>query len=103
MKDILDELGLDPDNLQWHQLAYCDGMPLSWFYDDYETDAETAKATDDACLHCPVMKECGLQGAGGEFGVWGGIYWSGNGKQDKAKNAHKTPEVWDLIRKRMTE
>jgi hypothetical protein len=97
---LLSELGLDPDNLQWHQLALCDGMPLTWFYDSYESDSEIAKAVDDVCLNCPVIKECGLQGAGGEYGVWGGIYWSGNGKPDKAKNSHKTEDDWKAVRGR---
>lgn len=96
--NLLAELGLDPEHLQWHQLALCDGMELAWFYDLYESDVEIARAVDDACLNCPVIKECGLQGAGGEYGVWGGIYWAGNGKPDKAKNSHKTDKDWADIR-----
>lgn len=100
MTDFLDQLGLDPDNLEWHQLALCNGMELNWFYDQYESDAEVAKQADQVCLACPVIAECGLRGAAGEFGVWGGIYWAGNGKQDKAKNSHKTPEVWRAIQEK---
>lgn len=98
--NLLDALGLDPEHLSWEQLALCDGMEINWFYDLYESDQEVAKAIDDTCLACPVIKECGLRGAGGEFGVWGGIYWAGNGKQDKAKNSHKTPETWNAIQER---
>lgn len=98
--NLLEQLGLDPENVSWHQLALCDGMELVWFYDLYETDVEIAKAVDDHCLHCPVIAECGLRGASGEYGVWGGIYWAGNGKPDKAKNAHKTDDVWKAIRRK---
>lgn len=97
---FLDDLGLDPDSLEWHHLSLCDGMPLNWFYDLYESDVEVARQVDAVCLACPVIGECGLQGAGGEYGVWGGIYWAGNGKQDRAKNSHKTPEVWTAIQER---
>lgn len=98
--NLLDALGLDPEHLSWEQLALCNGTEINWFYDLYESDQEVAKAIDATCLACPVIKECGLRGASGEFGVWGGIYWSGNGKQDKAKNSHKTPEVWKAIQDR---
>jgi hypothetical protein len=97
---LLEELGLDPENIEWFQLALCDGMEIVWFYDSYESDQEIAKAVDDHCLHCPVIKECGLRGMNGEYGVWGGIYWAGNGKPDKAKNNHKTPEVWATIQEK---
>jgi hypothetical protein len=100
VSDLLGELGLDPDHLEWHQLALCDGMDLNWFYDLYESDQEVAKQVDNICLACPVIQECGLRGANGEHGVWGGIYWAGNGKPDKAKNSHKTPEVWSEIKRR---
>lgn len=99
---LLDELGLDPENLEWFQLSLCDGMEIVWFYDMYESDQEIAKAVDDTCLSCPVIKECGLRGASGEYGVWGGIYWAGNGKQDKAKNSHKTLEIWKSIAEKCT-
>jgi hypothetical protein len=95
--NLLDQLGLDPEHLEWQQLALCSGTEINWFYDNYESDQEFAKAIDSTCLTCPVIKECGLQGLEGEFGVWGGIYWAGNKKPDKAKNAHKTPEVWKEI------
>ena len=98
--NLIQELGLDPDNLQWHQLSLCDGMELNWFYDLYESDVEVAKQVDEVCLACPVIAECGLRGASGEYGVWGGIYWAGNGKPDRAKNAHKTEATWAALRKK---
>lgn len=93
---LLDELGLDQESLEWYDLALCGGMETIWFYDLYETDSEVAKAVDATCLSCPVIKECGMRGLDGEFGVWGGVYWSGGGKPDRAKNSHKTSEVWDV-------
>lgn len=97
---LLDALGLDPDNLEWQQLALCKGMEIAWFYDMYEAEDMFARAVDETCLSCPVIKECGLAGMQGEFGVWGGIYWAGAGKPDKAKNAHKSPEVWKAIQEK---
>lgn len=100
--NLLETLGLDPEHLEWQQLSLCSGMPINWFYDQYESDQEHAKAIDAGCIACPVIKECGMRGADGEYGVWGGIYWAGNGKADKAKNSHKTPEVWLEIQERYT-
>jgi hypothetical protein len=74
------------------------------FYEAYETNPETARNTDDMCLHCPVMKQCALEGQSKKrVGVWGGIYWNGAGKPDKDRNAHKTKEVWDAIYERLAE
>lgn len=100
---LLEQLGLDPDDFVWQDLALCDGMDPELFYSKYENNEEDARQTDEVCLHCPVMKECGLRGMQGETGVWGGIYWNGSGKPDEARNAHKTPEVWARIRERMSE
>lgn len=97
---ILNDLGIDPDHLEWHQLSLCNGMNLSWFYDLYESDSEVAKQVDNICLACPVTRECGTAGSAGEYGVWGGIYWAGNGKQDRAKNSHKSEGVWDMIKEK---
>lgn len=97
MSSLLDELGLDPDEFEWQDLALCRGFPTETFYEDYETDAESAKAADQACLSCPVIQQCFFKGAAGEHGVWGGVYWNGSGKPDKNKNAHKTDEDWQEI------
>jgi Transcription factor WhiB len=98
---LLDEFGLDPGDFDWQDLGLCGGMPTSFFYDKYETDEEIAKATDQVCLHCPVMKKCMITGQNGEHGVWGGIYWNGAGKPDKNRNSHKTEEVWSEIKRRV--
>ena len=101
MSRILDELGLDPEDFEWQDLALCGNMSTSFFYDDYESDKETAIAADQTCLRCPVIKECFFTGAKGEHGVWGGVYWNGAGTPDKNKNSHKTQEVWLEIRRRV--
>lgn len=101
MSGLLEELGLDPDSLSWHDLALCKGMEREWFYSDYENDAEIAKAVDEGCLRCPVFHECFNQGAmEGEWGVWGGVYWDGTGKPSTKRNQHKTEEVWAKIKER---
>ena len=76
-------------------------MPLSWFYEDYEDDEEIAKSVDDICLSCPVMKECLLDATDNkDYGVRGAIYLN-NGKPDKMRNAHKTPEIWERIQAKL--
>ena len=103
---ILDELGLDKDDFEWQDLGICRGMKIKTpdediFFDRYETDVESAKAADQMCLHCPVVQQCFLEGAKGNYGLWGGLYWNGAGKQDKNKNAHKTEEVWNELHKKV--
>jgi hypothetical protein len=107
MSRLLDELGLDPDDFEWKDLSLCKSIPLSTpdddlFFDRYESDTESAKATDSMCLHCPVISQCFMAGSEGQYGVWGGVYWNGSGKPDKNKNSHKTDEVWDEIRARVS-
>lgn len=101
MSSILDELGLDPEDFEWEDLALCKGMPTELFYDQYESDEETAKAADEACLRCPVIANCFKAGADGQYGQWGGIYWNGAGRPDKNKNRHKTEDVWAQIYERV--
>lgn len=109
---LLDELDIDPEDFHWKDLGLCqktgvvikpDGTVIDNMFDEYETNERVAKQVDQMCLHCPVMAQCAQAGSKGEWGVWGGIYWNGAGKPDKNKNSHKTPEVWDEIKKRMTE
>jgi len=98
MSNILDDLGLDKDNLEWWNLAICNGMDTNLFYDKYEADINIAKNIDEACLSCPVIKMCyesGIQN--NEYGVWGGVYLNA-GALDKARNIHKTQDVWKRIR-----
>jgi hypothetical protein len=99
--NLLEELGLDAESIEWTQLSLCRGMETELFYDEYESDPKIACQVDQACLVCPVMAQCGQQGLSGEYGVWGAIYWDGQGKPDKAKNAHKTEEDWKEIRRRL--
>jgi hypothetical protein len=94
-------LGIDPEELEWTDLALCQGLDRNLFYDDYESDEQVAKMTDQMCLSCPVMQQCLERGLdNGEWGVWGGIYLT-SGRPDANRNAHKTQETWDAIRERI--
>jgi hypothetical protein len=102
MADSLSELlGIDLDELEWQDLVVCSGMDINQFYDDYESDDNVARITDQACLSCPVMSQCLREGIeNSEWGVWGAIYLV-NGKVDKNRNSHKTKEVWDEIKEKI--
>lgn len=104
---ILDELGLDPAELEWQDLALCRGAVTSpeddIFFDRYESDIETARAADQMCLHCPVIRQCFFSGPSAGPGLRGGVYWNNAGKPDKNKNAHKTEEVWNEIHTRVSQ
>lgn len=94
MSNILNDLGVDVDDLDWTDLAACSGMPAEFFFDTYEIDQTLAKNIDEMCLVCPVAKQCLATGVeGDEYGVWGGAYLT-LGDVDKTRNSHKTPEVW---------
>lgn len=98
---LLEELGLDEQTLSWWQLSFCKGMDLNWFYEEYEADDELAKAMDEVCLSCPVLKDCLMNGTDKkDFGLRGGIFLN-NGKPDKNANRHKTEEVWARIKERL--
>lgn len=105
---LSDAFALDPETIEWQALSLCAGVEFSSYADDpffqaYETNENVAKSTDEMCLHCPVIKQCGLFGAANkETGVWGGVYLD-RGKMDKNKNAHKTDEVWAKIREKHIE
>lgn len=104
MSDALQSLlGIDLDELEWQDLALCAGMEINMFYDDYESDQNVARVTDEACLSCPVMAQCLQEGlSNGEWGVWGGTYLT-SGKVDQSRNLHKTKEVWDRIKEKIGE
>lgn len=105
MSDVLSELGLDLEELQWQDLALCrtSSMPTAEFYDAYENSSSVAKSVDEACLSCPVLAQCLQRGVdNGEWGVWGGIYLV-SGKPDMNKNSHKTPDIWEAIKERIGE
>lgn len=103
MSSVLELLGIDPEELEWYDLAMCKGMDRENFYDNYEADENIAKITDQVCLSCPVLKECLTRGIeNGEHGVWGGIFLT-SGKLDQNRNAHKTEDVWERLRGRIGE
>jgi WhiB family transcriptional regulator, redox-sensing transcriptional regulator len=89
---------LEDDSLEWYHLSVCRGMETNYFYDDYESDPLFAKVMDGICLSCPVRKMCLRWGVeNSEYGLWGGVFLN-NGKTDKARNAHKTEDIWSEIR-----
>ena len=100
MSNILNSLNVDEDNIDWYKLALCLGMDTNLFFDKYETDINIAKSIDEACLSCPVIKICYDNGvANSDNGVWGGVYLN-SGSVDRAKNAHKTKDVWKRIKEK---
>lgn len=104
MSDALSELlGIDLDELEWQDLAICDGMDINLFYDDYESDQNVALMIDEACLSCPVMAQCLQEGiTNNEWGVWGGHYLT-SGRVDKNRNSHKTKAVQQRMREKIGE
>lgn len=102
MSDVEEILGVDLEDLEWQDLAVCKGVKTNKFYDDYESDVQTAYQIDQMCLSCPVMNACLSHGVdNSEWGVWGGIYLT-SGKSDDNKNSHKTQEVWEEVRERIS-
>jgi hypothetical protein len=98
---LLDDLGIDPEDFTWEQLAGCVEMPVNWFYDDYENDSVIARNVESVCRNCPVIRPCAEAAMDNkEEGLWGGIYWN-NGKVDKVRNRHKTPEDWAELEERI--
>lgn len=100
--NLLSELGLDAEHLEWHDLALCRNSDIAtpendFFFDAYESNEEVAKAADQVCLHCPVIKQCFFAGSEGNYGLWGGIYWNGAGKPDLNRNRHKTDDIWEQV------
>ena len=100
MSNILNDLGIDEEDFDWWNLAVCQGMDVNLFYDKYENDIQIAKSIDEACISCPVNKFCYQNGVdNNEHGVWGGIYLNA-GSVDKARNSHKSQEVWKRLKKK---
>jgi hypothetical protein len=89
---ILNDMGLDPNDIEWYDLAACRDLPdnmINLFFDDYEEDKVVAEQADNMCLSCPVAKACLIDGEdNNSYGVWGGLYLT-SGKIDKNKNSHK--------------
>ncbi len=97
--NLLKQLGINPAEFEWHNLAACKGYTLNDFFDEYEKGGPTAKAVDSLCMSCPVQKECYIKGVeSGSSGVWGGLYLS-NGQVSKTKNSHKDRETMEDIAK----
>lgn len=100
MSNILNELGVDEDSVNWWNLAVCRGMDTNLFYDKYEADINIAKNIDEACLSCPVISICYESGTeNNEYGVWGGVYLN-SGLIDKARNIHKSQDIWKRLKKK---
>ena len=101
MSDILSILGLEGEEFTWKNLAVCNGMPTDMFFNEYESDENVARMVDEACLSCPVMKQCiDYAVNNSEWGVWGGVYLV-NGKPDTNRNSHKTEQTWSEVRSRI--
>jgi hypothetical protein len=113
--NILEELGLDAEDVEWQDLARCQNLagryvidgkevlvdPLFDSYEDDEAPFPVRKSTDEMCLSCPVQQMCYEYGKRNrESGVWGGVYMV-NGKMDRTRNEHKTPDTWAEIRERI--
>lgn len=102
ISSVLDALGLNLEDLDWQDLAICQGQDTWRWYEGYESSPRVAQLTDEICLSCPVRRECLEAGIeNGEDGCWGGVYLKA-GRVDKERNAHKTPEVWEAIREGIT-
>lgn len=103
MSRILEQKGISPEEVKWEDFALCQGLPTSFFFETYEQDKIAAKYVDEMCLRCPVMKKCALAAKDNNgFGVWGGVYWNA-ARVDDYRNAHKTVEVWEKIKVRLSE
>lgn len=99
MSKILKHLGIDPEDIKWYNLAACNGMPINWFYDNYEADKFLAKSIDQVCISCPVATQCYKEGIKNkEIGVRGGVYLN-LGRTDKLMNSHKTKDTWSTLSK----
>ena len=88
----------------WADHALCINAQNRWFFEQYERDENVAKAIDEMCLVCPVMKQClAKRQATGSEGLWGAVYWNKLGVPDKTANSHKTPEIWERIKDAITD
>ena len=99
MSSILNDLGIDEEDLDWFHLAVCRGMDTNLFYEKYESDPNIARNIDEMCFSCPVQKLCYESGVNNnEYGVWGGVFLN-SGSIDKSKNLHKKIEDWKRLKK----
>lgn len=101
MLRLLDELGVDPNNFEWQDLAACKNLDTELLFDKYEKDTFIASNITEVCYTCPVLKACFEAGRDGkEWGLWGGVYRVHHGRLDLSKN-NKTEEEWQLLEKRL--
>ena len=89
--------------MSWLSEALCAGVDTEKYFDKYENDSIVAADVDRMCLACPVLRECFQYGVSTEsWGVWGGVFLI-DGKIDNMRNAHKTPDIWEDISRRIVE
>jgi len=102
LPNILEQMGIDPEEFSWRQLAACDGYPFELFFDEYEKDLVIAKNVDQLRLGCPVTRECYQFGVRTKStGVFGGIYLIA-GEPSRVRNAHKTQEIAMKLAQKVT-
>lgn len=84
------KLTVDLSMPEWRKSAACLDLDVELFFDDYESDEETAKFIDSVCKSCPVKKEC-LSNAidTNATGAWAGMYLV-LGDYSRSRNTHKT-------------
>lgn len=100
-RSLLEQIGIDPRDFEWQQLAACKEYPTNLFFEDYEKDPKQAAQVDELCLSCPVTKECFKLGSvNRSTGVFGGFYLS-NGEVVRVRNAHKSPEITQKLAKKV--
>ena len=94
--ELLSNLGIDPKDFEWHDLAACKGYPWNPkdpFFEEYEKNEVVAKQVDQLCSGCPVTRECYFFGNKTKStGVFGGFYMQ-NGEVVGNKNSHKSEET----------
>ena len=69
------------------------------FFEGYEQRPELRSTANQICAACPVRQEC-LNNAleNNETGMYGGVYLN-RGHIDEVKNAEKTTQEWEAIRR----
>lgn len=62
---------MDTLTKRWHLLAKCAAHPNpEWWTSSNQTHRAAAI---DVCRTCPVRRECGEEGRGMVYGIWGGV------------------------------
>lgn len=106
MTNILDQLGLDEEDINWQDFAACagvDDIPPEYFDKYYQDNPAIRPVVDSICLGCPVIQECFAQAARNkESYVWAGVFFD-NGTPVPEMNSHKTPEFKTALEARLRE